>query len=286
MGFLLKILSRLSLPALYRVGGFLYVLSFHIVRWRRAVAARNIAAAFPRLSAAEHAAILRRSYRNLCDVMVEAVWSWGGADAAALRSRVTIENPELIQQHATEGRSVLLLTAHFCNWEWLLLAAGAQLGFPIDAVYKPPRQHSVDAFLREARARFGGNPIPYHDFIVEVMRRRTQVRAYAMVADQTPIVKDEKHWTHFLHQDTAFYVGADKIARILKAPVLFVAMQRVRRGHYRVRLSEIAAPPYTRDDSATIVERYARALEAEIRQSPPDWLWVHRKWKYGKPVYS
>ena len=32
-----------------------------------------------------------------------------------------------------------------------------------------------------------------------------------------------------------------------------------------------------------VVERYARALEGEIRRSPADWLWVHRKWKYGRP---
>ncbi len=285
MGFLLKLLTRLPLPVLYGISSALYVLAFHIVRWRRLVAARNIANAFPALTQREHAAILRQSYRNLCDVMVEATWAWG-ASAEALSARVSIDNPELIRRHFDAGRSVLLLTAHFCNWEWLLLAAGAHLGMPIDAVYKPSRQRSVDDFLRGARARFGGNPIPYKDFIVELMKRRSQVRAYAMVADQTPIRKDEKHWTHFLHQDTAFYVGAEKIARILKAPVLFVEMHRVRRGHYAVRLSEIAAPPYHRGAEAMIVEHYARALESEIRQSPPDWLWVHRKWKYGKPVYG
>jgi lauroyl/myristoyl acyltransferase len=32
-----------------------------------------------------------------------------------------------------------------------------------------------------------------------------------------------------------------------------------------------------------VVERYARRLEAEIRESPADWLWVHNKWKYPKP---
>ena len=285
MGSFLKLLTRLPLPLLYRVGFVLYVLVFHVVRWRRRVAARNIANAFPEKSAAEHAAILRQSYRNLVDVIMEAFWAYG-ASADELKGRVTIANPDLILQHAREGRSVLLMTAHFCNWEWLLLAAGAQLGVPIDAVYKPSRQASVDKFLRNARARFGGNPVAYKDFVIELMKRRNQARAYAMVADQTPILQDDKHWTRFLHQDTAFYVGADKIARILRAPVLFVEMQRVTRGHYVVLLSTIAEPPYHRGADAMIVERYARSLEAEVRRSPPDWLWIHRKWKYGKPVYG
>ena len=122
------------------------------------------------------------------------------------------------------------------------------------------------------------------------MKRKGEARAYALVADQTPQKRDEKHWSHFLNQDTAFFVGADKIARILRAPVLFVSMRRERKGFYSARLNLLAAPPYVphpdRDIGAEIIERYARALEDQIRASPADWLWIHRKWKYAKPVYA
>ena len=139
---------------------------------------------------------------------------------------MTIEGGDLIAGPIGEGRSLLLLTAHFCNWEWLLLAAGAQLRVPIDAVYKPPRQRVFDDFLRDGRSRFGGNPVAYKGFVMEMIRRRGEARCYAMVADQTPIAQDEKYWTRFMGRDTAFYVGADTIARTLKAQVLFVGMQR------------------------------------------------------------
>ena len=122
------------------------------------------------------------------------------------------------------------------------------------------------------------------------MKRKGEARAYALVADQTPQKREEKHWSHFLNQDTAFFVGADKIARILKAPVLFVSMRRERKGFYSARLSLLATPPYERgldgDSGAEIIERYARMLEDEIRVSPADWLWIHRKWKYAKPLYA
>ena len=114
----------------------------------------------------------------------------------------------------------------------------------------------------------------------EVMKRRNDVRAYALVADHTPKHDEEKHWTRFLNQDTAFFVGADKIAKILKAPVIYVAMRRDGPGHYSVELTLLAEPPYDRDSGPEIVERYARMLEQEIRRSPADWLWLHRKWKY------
>ena len=158
----------------------------------------------------------------------------------------------------------MLLAAHFCNWEWLLLTAGGVLHVPIDAVYKPQRMKGIDEFLRARRARFGGNPIPHQNFMFEVMKRKKDVRAYAMVADHTPKHDEEKHWTRFLNQDTAFFVGADKIAKILKAPVIYVAMRRDAPGYYSVELKVLAEPPYDRDSGPEIVERYVRTLEEEI----------------------
>ena len=58
--------------------------------------------------------------------------------------------------------------------------------------------------------------------------------------------------------------------------------ERAQKGRYTARLELLANPPYDRDSAGTIIERYARALEAEIRTSPADWLWVHRKWKYPR----
>ncbi len=67
--------------------------------------------------------------------------------------------------------------------------------------------------MREARSRFGGKPIPIKEFAFELLRRAGQPHAYGMVADQTPLKGMDKHWTTFLHQDTAFFTGAVKIAR-------------------------------------------------------------------------
>ena len=259
-------------------GYFAYFVVYRVLRWRRRLAATNIANAFPEKTAAEREEILQQSYRNLGRFLAEAC----GAGMRMPRrwpARVRFVNPELITRFTAQGQSVVLLAAHFCNWEWLLLTAGVVLKVPIDAVYKPQRMKGIDEFLRSRRARFGGNPIPHQSFMFEVMKRRKDVRAYALVADHTPKHDEEKHWTRFLNQDTAFFVGADKIAKILKAPVIYVAMRRDAPGYYSVELKLLAEPPYDRDSGPEIVERYARTLEEEIRRSPADWLWLHRKWK-------
>ncbi|MEP7328664.1 MAG: lysophospholipid acyltransferase family protein [Betaproteobacteria bacterium] len=285
LGPVMGLISRWPPRLLDAFGYVAYLVVYRILRWRRRLAGTNLANAFPEKSDADRERILQQSYRNLGRTLGEALWGYT-ASAEALSARVRYVNPELITQYTSRGQSVVLLAAHFCNWEWLLLTAGAVLKVPIDAVYKPQRVPSVDTFLVASRSRFGGNPIPQHSIMFEVMKRRAEARAYALVADHTPKHNEEKHWTHFLNQDTAFFVGADKIARILKAPVIYVAMRREGVGRYSVELQLLAEPPYARDSGPEIVERYARHLEAEIRRSPADWLWINRKWKYKKPLYA
>jgi KDO2-lipid IV(A) lauroyltransferase len=283
MRYVLKFLTHLPLPVLYALGRFAYFVSFHVLRWHRDLAARNLANAFPEKSADERAELLKQSYVNLGETLAETFWGFG-ATAEQLAERVAIENPEVIERYIAEKRPVVVLTAHICNWEWLLPGTGAQFGIPIDAVYKPLRVASLDAFIRDTRTRFGGKPIPIQSFLFELMRRAGEARAYAMVADQTPPRNMDKYWTRFLNQDTAFFTGADKIARFLDAPVIYIAMRRVSKGHYSVRVHVLVEPPYGYDDDLQVVERYARRLELEIRANPADWLWVHNKWKYPKPA--
>ena len=284
--FVVNTFPGFPLGLLYALGSPVYFILFHVVRWRRDQVASDIAQAFPEMPAAERAEVLRQSYRNLVDVVMEALWGFG-AGADELKRRVTFENTEIIDRAADAKQSVVVLAPHFCNWEWLLLAAGARFGIPIDAVYQRQRFASLDRFLTAARSRFGGKPIAREDFVYELMSRAGTPRAYALVADQTPPRGDKKHWTRLLNRDTAFFVGAEKVARFLDAPVLYVGMRRLSRGHYAVYFTALATPPYAWEgevDDVPIMELFARTLETAVRESPADWLWVQKRWKYPKPA--
>jgi len=279
--FFLKLLSRLPLGVLYALTDGLYVFVYHIWRFRRELSLSNLRNSFPDKSAAELELIARQAYRNACNMIAE-ILKGSIIGEQELRRRVRILNIDALARFTQAGRSVIMLASHHCNWEWLLLAGCLEPGIRVDAVYKPLRVAAIDHFILEMRSRFGGNPIPVKDFVAAVLRRRGAARVLALVADQTPPLSDEKHWTRFLNQDTAFFVGADRIARIMRAPVFFVGIRRVRRGYYEARLQLLAEPPYS-GTSESIIERYARAAEAHITEHPADWLWMYRKWKYQKP---
>ena len=282
LAWFLRLLSYLPLGLLYRFSDALAWLARRVIRYRRAVIVNNLRRSFPEKSSAEIRQIARAFYHNLTDVMVESLKGLTIREDE-LRRRVTFRNLDLIQQYYQQHQSLLLLTTHQGNWEWLLLAGCSYLPYPVDAVYKPLANPRMDTLMYQARARFGGQPIAKDRILREVLRRRNQVRAIAMVADQTPARETPRYWTDFLHQETGFYRGIEQLPQAVQYPVLFVAMKRIRRGYYEVSFAPIGQPPYKKGD-LTILPNYVRQAEQLIRQQPAHWLWSHQRWKYTRPV--
>ncbi len=281
---LLNLLARLPLSVLYALTDALYLFIYHIWRFRRRLSLSNLRNSFPEKSEADLERIARRAYRNACNMIAE-ILKGAVMSEAELRRRVRIVNLEALERFTHAGQSVVLLASHHCNWEWLLLASSLELGISVDAVYKPLRVGAIDRFMLKTRSRFGGHPILARDFVIEALKRRGTACIFALVADQTPPHDEEKHWARFLNQDTAFFVGAEKIATFTGSLVFFVGMTRTRRGYYEASLQLLAEPPYA-GDGIDVIARYVRAAEIHIRQHPADWLWMYRKWKYKKPIYA
>jgi KDO2-lipid IV(A) lauroyltransferase len=266
------------------LSGVLYLLAYYVARHRHQVIREQLAKVFPNLPEAQRAAIHRRFLRNFCDVLVEVVKSLSFAPAK-MSERVRITNVQALRTHLEAGRSVMLVTSHLCNWEWLLQGVVLQIGFPVDAAYKPLHDAWAERLMLEARSRFGGRLIPAKELLTDFLSRRGVVRALAMNADQAPVSTDKRYWTPFLGQDTAFYVGAEQIARATRLPMLYLVMRRVKRGWYEVEVRQLW-DGRERVEPNVITERYARACEADVLASPADWLWSYRRWKLQKPLYG
>ncbi len=280
----LKLISRLPMRALYAFAGFAFFLAFYVVRHRRRIIGEQLQKVFPEASEADRRRIHRQFIRNFCDVMVEIVKS-AAMPAAVMRAHVRIVNPAPARSFLDAGQSVLLVTSHLCNWEWALHGVALQLGYPLDAAYKPLHDAWAERLMLEVRSRFGARLVPAKEFLADYLRRRGTVRALAMNADQAPAATERHHWIKFLGQDTAFYLGAEQIARATRLPLLYLVMRRVRRGYYEMELSQLW-DGQERTEPGELTERYARACESDVYRSPADWLWSYRRWRLKKPLYG
>jgi Kdo2-lipid IVA lauroyltransferase/acyltransferase len=202
-----------------------------------------------------------------------------------MSARVRILNLPIARRYLDGGQSVMFVTSHLCNWEWLLQGVALQLGYPLDAAYKPLHDQWAERLMLELRSRFGARLIPAKGLLADFLGRRGIVRAVAMNADQAPVSTDKRYWTQFLGQDTAFYIGAEQIARAMRLPLMYLVMRRVRRGSYEVELRPLWDGRESVEANA-ITERYARACEVDVLASPADWLWSYRRWRLKKPLYG
>jgi KDO2-lipid IV(A) lauroyltransferase len=279
-----RMLATLPLPFLYGFASLIAWLAFRVFPYRAELVHHNLKLAFPGMDEKALREAMRRYYAGFAQMLVEIVKS-ARMPADEIRRRVRIVNLEQPRELLSQGRSVLCVAAHQCNWEWMLLGLSLELEYPLDAAYKPLVNPWAEREMKTVRSRFGCRLIPAKELLPDIIKRRGTTRAIAMVADQEPTTSEHKHWTRFLNRDTAFYMGPEEIARVTKLPVFFIAMRRVSRGFYEMAFEPLAMPE-EKLSPGELTERYARRVEQQIRDAPPDWPWSHKRWKLKKSVYG
>lgn len=272
-----RMLASLPMSVLHGAATVLAWVNGHLWPHRAEVVMDHLRHAFPDKDEQQLCALRNEFYASYADVLVEIIKS-AAMSGEELDQRMQFSNLELMQRCLREGTPVVLLAAHQCNWEWILLGLSRQLGFPVDAAYKPLRNAWADEVMRSIRSRFGARMIAAPRLLRDMLGRRRLPRLIALVADQEPVASDRRHWTQFLNRDSAFFMGADVIAQTLHYPTFFVAIERVGRGQYLASFEPLWMPgePLQAGDLA---ERYARRVEQQIHASPADWPWSHKRWR-------
>ena len=279
-----RALSLLPLPVLY--AGFAVVaFLIRVLGWRRDTLVDKLARCLPEFSPSDRDAIARDFYGWLGELAAEVIHS-GRIGRDALDARMKFENPEVIRQALQDGRRVMLVAAHHCNWEWLLLRCSTAFDEPLSAPYKPASWAHADESLKSMRTRFGATMIPADDFVQYLIKQRGHAKLLALLADQSPAAtSDQQSWLPFFGQDTAFFRGPGWIGAKLGYQAFFIAVRREGRGRYAARFVPLLAPG-ERVDPDQILRAYVRALEAQVRAHPAQYFWAYNRWKRPRRLYD
>ena len=273
-----RAVAWLPFPVLYFFAWLGYLLLYYVTGYRKTVVTQNLSSAFPDKSEREITVLAKKFYRQLAQVAFEILKSRRMAPED-FKERCRVVNPELIQRLSKESsESLIVLTIHQGNWEWMLHGAAMGLDAPVDAVFKPLHNKTADQLIHEIRTQFGSRPFPIAESAKNILRRRKEFRLLVMVADQSPIRSERSHWMQFMNQPAAFYLGAETIAKMTKFPVVFAQCHRRSKGYYEIEFHELATPPYEKQ-SHEITERFVEFAEMAIINEPESWLWSNRRWK-------
>ncbi len=258
----------------YALAGAATWFAYRVLGLRRAVVRGNLERSFPDWSRQRVVEVEREFARRQGELLAELLYS-PRIDEAEMRRRLVLVNTGRLVE-ATPERPVIVVTAHVGNFEWGIQRMALEGDRRVIGLYKPMRNRRLDGWFRRRRSRLGARLVPAKSVMEEVARG--DVSVICIVADQAPTTSPRRHWTEFLGQDTAFYMGPERLARVLRARVVVGGIRRLRRGYYETVFEDVREPG-ERLPPGEVTERCARALESWIRDDPPAWWWSHKRWK-------
>ena len=287
-----KVVGSLPLKVHYAFAGFITWVLRDVMRYRNDVVMTNLARSFPEKKYDELKQISNEYYKHLGELFVEAIW-FGASNYKRLYKSgiVTVTNPEVFNEVFEKTPNTTVLFSHCGNWELL----GGFLGYRtstgvkmvmeekhIRVVYKELHSKFSDEFFRRNRVNaletVGTEcEIESSKILRTALKGRNEKAVYIYIADQYPYVS-AFHVGEFLSQPTLAMLGSAGVAHKLGHAVVYLKMKRVQRGKYEMTFIPICedASKMTPEE---IMRKYFDILEEEIRETPHNWLWTHKRWK-------
>ena len=284
----LYVFSLLPLRVHYLFAGIIAWLLRDVFKYRRRVTDTNLAGAFPDLDEASRVKIARDYYGYLGDVIVETVWAMTRSGRYIRRKgfyRVDAAGERLMNDVWNQGKPVVVLLSHTGNWELasdlsLYMEDAAFSEKDMTAVYQSlhsPLSEQLFLMLRRKRLSSVGSLVPSHRIMRFMLERRDEPRIYFFIADQYPYSGASQTNT-FLNLETEWFTGGAAIARKLHLPVLYIYLDKVQRGEYVIKISQICSDA-SQWETGAVTDAYAKLLERDILSRRENWLWSHRRWK-------
>ena len=247
---------------------------------RQVIARENIHAALgDQLSEAEVRRICRRSMRNLVESMLYLL-RLPVTTAEQLNQMVAFSGVEHLERALAAGKGVLIVTAHFGNWE-LLGARIVVAGYPLQAVARDAAHTATASVINSARQSIGrGCGVVSRDDVRGMLRVLRENGVLLILPDQH--VAEGGIVADFLGRPAMTATGPANLAVRTGCAVLPAFCVVNADG----TMSAEILPPLPvensgdRDHDIVVNTQMINDVIAEqIRAHPDQWLWFHRRWK-------
>jgi KDO2-lipid IV(A) lauroyltransferase len=280
IGFrILVLISYLPLWLLYRISDLFYLILISVFPYRKKVIETNLKNSFPELSNIEIRKLRNKFYRHFADLVIEGIKNLS-ISKSELAKRFVLKNPEIIDKIIEKNQSVMLISGHYGNWEWLITSLATWFDCKTVGIGMPLTNSFWDRALNKRRSRFGLHVA--HSGNYKVIINRDEANVILVLSDQSPSNSENAYWTNFLNQQTAVLFGAEFMANDQKFVPIFFRTLKVKRGFFEVELvpfkEELLQTTY-----GEITQWHSHLLEKTIKNQPEFWLWSHKRWKREVP---
>jgi KDO2-lipid IV(A) lauroyltransferase len=273
--------AKLPFWCIYFVSALFYHINYFIIGYRKPVVLKNLRNSFPEKTDAEIKKISKKFYRHFSDLTLETI-KMSGMKVSDFEERMKVANADLINSYFDRGKSVMVLTMHYNNWEWGTFIS-VHLKHKSLAVYRPLNNSQFDKFMNKTRSRFDAELVKDNQILRHLIRYEKQkIPVFVWLAgDQTPIAAHD-YWFRFLNQEAMFYPGPAFLSKKFNQAVFFQKLEKIGRGRYLTTFELLCENPAEKTD-AEIIKMYIEKMEEIIRENPEFYLWSHNRWKRKRP---
>jgi len=254
-----------------------------VISYRKKTVKDNIRLVFPEKSEKEVNTIAKKFFHHLCDMLLESIKSLTISEAEIIR-RFQFKHIEEIHKLEAKNRSIVLMCAHYANFEWIFIAQRFvnHKGY---GVYKRLSNKYFDRLIKRIRAKYNTDLITTKETIpiLTESKKRGELSINGFISDQSPKVDKAFHWNDFMGIKVPVHTGAEMLAKKLDMSVMFFAVKKVKRGFYETTFQTLAAEPSEYKDYE-ITDMFLKLVEKQIREAPEYYLWTHKRWKHRDKV--
>jgi len=194
---------------------------------------------------------------------------------------VEIHGQHHLEKALSQGRGVLMITAHLGNWELLGLPISLKFGLPLTVLVRPLDFSPMDRVITAIRSRTGNRMLDKDKSAAEVSGLLQNNQIVGILMDQNSSWY-EGVYTPFFGRTACTNKGPAMLAMRYNAVVVPIFNVRQKDGRYRIIINPPVDLVRSGNISADIIANTARfnqIIETHIRMAPDNWLWVHRRWR-------
>lgn len=279
----LYIISILPFRILYIISDILFVLVYYIIGYRKKTVRKNLKLVFPDKSEQEIRHITKRFFRHFCDMILESIKSLTISEDEIIK-RFKLIGLEEIHNLEKSNRSIVLMCAHYANFEWIF-SAQKFINHKGYAIYKRLSNKYFDRLIKRIRAKYNTHLITTKETIPTLTesKKKGELSLNGFISDQSPKVNKAFHWNEFMGIKVPIHTGAEMLAKKLDMSVMFFSVKKVRRGYYETTFKTLAVNPKDYKDYE-ITDHFIKLVEQQIHEAPEYYLWTHKRWKHRNNV--
>jgi KDO2-lipid IV(A) lauroyltransferase len=282
------VLQAVPLRVALGFGHVLALLAFHVDKRHRDVARENLRHAFPEQCAdpVRCDRLVRACYRHFCTMMIEIACLPRRIHLHNWRAFTDLLRPDQGMAPLLGDRPVLLVTAHYGNWEVAGYVMGL-IGMRTYAIARVLDNPHLDRFLQRFRQKTGQTILSKSGDFDRITAALEAGGAIATLGDQDAGPKGM--FVNFFNRPASTHKAVALLALQHDALMVIIGTPRVATPmKFALEIEDLIDPRDYAGDRGKAVRaitvRFTQAIERMVRRHPEQYLWLHRRWKNQPPV--